>query len=124
MDKIIVKPNVEILEMINGFETANKYNIFNSAGQQMFSAKEQTEFCSRQFCGPMRGFAIKIEDTIYNEIIHLERPPAYGCGTTIGPSLLFSCLTCCTVPLCCCMGALQSMEVTLYKISTKCNRKI
>ena len=48
---------------ILGFESANKYKIYNSQGQEVFYAKEETDFCMRQCCGPAREFQMHITDT-------------------------------------------------------------
>ena len=39
LDQVLVKQKVEILEAFTGFETKNKYKVFNSLGQQVYYAK-------------------------------------------------------------------------------------
>ena len=39
---------MELLEAFTGFETANKYKVLNSLGQDVFYAKEDTDCCTRQ----------------------------------------------------------------------------
>lgn len=59
-----------------GFETNNKYTIKNSVGQKVFYAVEENDCCTRNCCGPMRPFEMKILDNFKNEVIHLSRPLA------------------------------------------------
>merc|ERR1739844_620969 len=92
VDQLLVKQKVEILEAFTGFETANKYKIFNSLGQQVYIAKEDTDCCTRQCCGPIRPFDMNICDNQGMEVIHLNRP--------------LRCQACC-FPCC-----LQEMEVS------------
>jgi len=87
-----VQQKVELLEAFTGFETANKYQIKNSLGQNVYFAVEDTDCCTRQCCGPIRAFDMKILDNNQQEIIHLERP--------------FRC-TSCWFPCC-----LQEMEIS------------
>ena len=39
VDQLVVKQKVEVLEAFTGFETKNKYKVFNSLGQQVYYAK-------------------------------------------------------------------------------------
>lgn len=57
-----------------GFETNNKYTIKNSVGQKVFYAVEENDCCTRNCCGPIRPFEMKILDNFKNEVIHLSRP--------------------------------------------------
>lgn len=59
-----------------GFETNNKYTIKNSVGQKIFYAVEENDCCTRNCCGPIRPFEMKILDNFKNEVIHLSRPLA------------------------------------------------
>ena len=107
VDQLLVKQKVEVLELMTGFETQNKYKILNSMGQEVYKAKEESNCCARQCCGPIRPFGMEIKDNHGNEVIHLERPLA------------------CTSCFCPCW--LQTMEVVSSYISpylsyTKQNR--
>jgi len=92
VDQLLVKQQVELLEAFTGFETANKYKVLNSLGQDVFYAKEDTDCCTRQCCGPSRPFDMDISDNSGMEAIHLSRP-----------------LRC---QSCLCFCCLQSMEVS------------
>jgi len=74
VDQLLVKQKVEILEAFTGFETANKYKVLNSVGQEVYKAKEDTDCCTRQCCGPARPFDMNITDNTGIEVIHLNRP--------------------------------------------------
>jgi len=91
IDQLLVKQTVEIFEAFTGFETNNKYKVQNSLGQKIFMAKEDTDCCTRQMCGPLRPFDMTICDLTGTEVIHLYRP--------------LNCQGCC-FPCC-----LQTMEV-------------
>ena len=72
VDQLLIKQKVEILEAVTGFETANKYEVLNSMGQnvsvnephfistiylvnlQVYKAKEDSDCCTRNCCGPGR----------------------------------------------------------------------
>merc|ERR1711976_125267 len=92
IDQLLVKQKVEVLEMMTGIETANKYKVKNSMGQDVYKAKEKSDFCTRQCCGPIRCFQMEITDNTDREVIHVDRP--------------LNCSTCC-FPCC-----LQKMTVT------------
>ncbi|XP_039757998.1 phospholipid scramblase 1 isoform X3 [Pararge aegeria] len=76
IDQLIVKENVDLLEAFVGYETNNKYTVKNSLGQMVYCAVEDSNCCSRNCCGPMRPFDMKIMDNFRNEVIHLNRPLA------------------------------------------------
>ncbi|XP_059481981.1 phospholipid scramblase 1 isoform X2 [Neocloeon triangulifer] len=92
IDQLLVHQKVEVLEAITGFETANKFSVKNSLGQKIFDAKESSGCLTRNCCGPIRPFDMKIYDNHKNMVMHLHRP--------------FACQSC-WFPCC-----LQSMEVT------------
>ncbi|KAL5233387.1 hypothetical protein ACI65C_000797 [Semiaphis heraclei] len=91
INQLLVKQHVNRMEVLFGYETNNKYIIKDSAGQKLFYAVEDTGCCTRNCCGSIRPFEIKILDNYKKEVIHLSRPLA--------------CLACC-YPCC-----LQSIEV-------------
>ena len=45
LDQVLVKQIKEILEIVTGWETKNKYRLMNSMGQQCFFAFEESDFC-------------------------------------------------------------------------------
>ncbi|KAF7268458.1 hypothetical protein GWI33_018349 [Rhynchophorus ferrugineus] len=92
IDQLLVHQKVEVMEALTGFETKNKFTVKNSLGQKVYYAAEESDCLTRNCCGPLRPFDMKILDNYQNEVIHLHRPLA--------------CDSCC-FPCC-----LQSMEVS------------
>ncbi|GCB72857.1 hypothetical protein scyTo_0002225 [Scyliorhinus torazame] len=91
IDQLLVHQQVELLEVLTGFETNNKYQIKNSLGQLVYFAAEENDFCNRNCCGNMRSFDMKIIDNLGQEVMTLYRPLK------------------CTG--CCCPCCLQELEV-------------
>ncbi|KAM6909346.1 phospholipid scramblase 2-like isoform 2-T4 [Xenentodon cancila] len=91
IDQILIHQKVELLEAFIGFETNNQYEIKNSLGQKIYMAKEKNDCCTRNCCGSLRSFDMKIKDNMDREVIRLIRP--------------FRCVSC-WCPCC-----LQEMEV-------------
>jgi len=73
IDQLVVKQQVELLEVITGFETENKYRVFNSLGQQVYFASEESGCCSRQCCDGDRGFTMHITDNNNEEVMKIVR---------------------------------------------------
>jgi len=86
IDQLVIKQKIELLELVTGFETANKYEIKNSMGQQVYKAKEKSGFCMRQCCGPNRAFKMEITDNTGREILKLDRP--FNCNLVCFPCCL------------------------------------
>ena len=42
--------------------------VLNSLGQEVFYAKEETDCCTRQCCGPSRPFDMRITDNQEREV--------------------------------------------------------
>lgn len=78
--------NFSSFPAIIGFETNNQYGIKNSMGQKIFHAKETTDCCTRNICGPVRSFDLQIKDNFDQEVIHLIRP--YRCMSCCFPCCL------------------------------------
>ncbi|ELT93599.1 hypothetical protein CAPTEDRAFT_180693 [Capitella teleta] len=87
IDQLVVKQQVEIMELITSWECANKYRVMNSVGQQVYFAQEESETCMRQCCGPSRSFIIHITDNAGREVLRLKRD-----------------FKCCAMGLCWCAG--------------------
>uniref|UniRef100_A0AAR2LKF1 Phospholipid scramblase n=1 Tax=Pygocentrus nattereri TaxID=42514 RepID=A0AAR2LKF1_PYGNA len=69
-----------------GFETNNQYEIKNSMGQKIYKAKEKNDCCTRNCCGSLRSFDMKIKDNMDREVIRLIRP--FRCATCWCPCCL------------------------------------
>ncbi|CAJ1086173.1 phospholipid scramblase 3b isoform X1 [Xyrichtys novacula] len=74
IDQILIHQKVELLEAFIGFETNNQYEIKNSLGQKIYKAKEKNDCCTRNCCGSLRSFDMKIKDNSDREVIRLIRP--------------------------------------------------
>uniref|UniRef100_A0A3Q2HYB7 Phospholipid scramblase n=1 Tax=Equus caballus TaxID=9796 RepID=A0A3Q2HYB7_HORSE len=74
IDQILVHQQIELLEVITGFETENKYEIKNSFGQMIYFAKEDTDCCTRYCFGPARPFTLRIVNNLGQEVITMQRP--------------------------------------------------
>ncbi|XP_061049557.1 phospholipid scramblase 2 isoform X2 [Eubalaena glacialis] len=74
IDQLLIHQQIELLEVLTGFETCNKYEIKNSLGQRIYFAAEDTDCCTRNCCGPSRPFTMRILDNMGREVITLERP--------------------------------------------------
>lgn len=78
-----------------GWESGNKYTIKNNQGQKMFYAVEESDCCSRQCCGSLRGFNLRILDNAKNEVIRIERE--FACDSCWFPcclQVIFYCTYC------------------------------
>ncbi|GMR52042.1 hypothetical protein PMAYCL1PPCAC_22237, partial [Pristionchus mayeri] len=82
IDKIQIKQQIELLEIVSGWETSKKYVIMNGVGQQIYYAYEESGFCTQQCCGSQRGFIIHIVDIFGKEVMRINREfkCCGGCG--------------------------------------------
>lgn len=79
---LFVKQRVEALELVTGFETENKYDVYLTAAdcvrgpnqQPYFHAREQSDCFSRQCLGSSRGFTMSIFSPDGQVVMSLERP--------------------------------------------------
>ncbi|XP_038599321.1 phospholipid scramblase 1 [Tachyglossus aculeatus] len=74
VDQVLIHQQIELLEVLIGFETNNKYEIKNSLGQRVYFAVEENDCCTRNCCGAARPFVLKILDNLGREVISLQRP--------------------------------------------------
>ncbi|XP_070610202.1 phospholipid scramblase family member 5-like isoform X3 [Erythrolamprus reginae] len=74
LDQIIIHQQVELLQVILGTETCNKYEIKDHMGQRVYYAVEENGFFDRNFCAPLRSFTIRITDPSGQEVITVNRP--------------------------------------------------
>ena len=73
IDKLGVKQSVELVEIFAGKETANRYQIQNSMGQDMYQAEEKTDCFQLQCRGAKRKFEMAIKDKNGREVLHVNR---------------------------------------------------
>ncbi|KAF5895040.1 phospholipid scramblase 2-like, partial [Clarias magur] len=86
IDQILIHQKVELLEAFIGFETNNQYEVKNSMGQKIYKAKEKNDCCTRNCCGSLRSFDMKIKDNMDREVIRMIRP--YRCASCWFPCCL------------------------------------
>uniref|UniRef100_A0A8C1KWQ7 Phospholipid scramblase n=1 Tax=Cyprinus carpio TaxID=7962 RepID=A0A8C1KWQ7_CYPCA len=86
VDQLLVHQKVELMEVLMGWETNNQYVLKNSLGQQVFFAAEESNFCTRMICGPVRSFLLHIQDNMGQEVMTLSRP--LKCGSCCFPCCL------------------------------------
>jgi hypothetical protein len=73
IDQLLVHQQVELFEILTGYEMNNKYQVKNTLGQQVFFAAEESGCCMRYWCGPARGFVLHITDNFGQEVIRVVR---------------------------------------------------
>ena len=86
IDQLLVHQQIELFELMTGYETENKYVVRNALGQNVYGAFEQSDCCGRYWCGNIRSFDMNIVDNLGHEVIHLNRPLA--CGSCCFPCCL------------------------------------
>ena len=113
VDQLLVKQQIELIEVISDFEAENKYKVIinshlfsaifddyfkvlNTMGQQVYFAVEHSSCLQRQCCGSIRDFEMSILDNNGAEVARFHRPFKTTCR----------CFTC-FCPFC-----LQEMEIT------------
>ncbi|XP_041270317.1 phospholipid scramblase 1-like isoform X2 [Onychostruthus taczanowskii] len=95
IDQILIHQQLEILEIVTGFEENNKYELKNTLGQRVYFAAEDTDCLTRNCCGPSRPFTMRIMDNLGREVITLHRP--------------LRCSACCCP---CCLQEVKSLDET------------
>lgn len=73
ISQLLVHQQVELLEILSGWEGENKYQIKNTLGQQVYFAAEESGGCERQCCGSSRGFIMHITDNLGQEVLRVTR---------------------------------------------------
>ncbi|KAG8242724.1 hypothetical protein J6590_059968 [Homalodisca vitripennis] len=71
--ELSVKQGVEFVEILVGYETANRYAIKNTTGQNLYFAYEKSNCLSRNALGHLRPFTIKVLDTTKVEVMRIKR---------------------------------------------------
>ncbi|XP_077863565.1 phospholipid scramblase 1-like [Saccoglossus kowalevskii] len=73
LEQIVVHQKVELLEVLTGYETINRYILKNQEGEQLYYAEEESGACMRMCCGNNRSFIIHISDNSGNEVMRVSR---------------------------------------------------
>jgi len=98
-DNLYLKQKVELLEVMTGISTENRYHILNAQQQQLYEAKENSNFCIRMCTGALRPFKMTIYDNSGRGLIEIDRPYKFSSAW----------MPCC-LPLNSCF--LQTMHIT------------
>ncbi|XP_052774739.1 phospholipid scramblase 1-like [Mya arenaria] len=73
VDQLFIKQKIEMLEVLTGFETRNRYAVLNKEMQQVFFVQEESSLCERCFCPMNRGFNLHMTDNNTQEIVRMSR---------------------------------------------------
>ncbi|RWS25586.1 phospholipid scramblase 1-like protein, partial [Leptotrombidium deliense] len=65
---------LEVVELITGFETKNRYIIRDVQGQNVLFAMENSSICCRLCCGQFRRFSMHYYNATRKEVLYCERP--------------------------------------------------
>lgn len=68
-----VKQKIELLEILTGWETENKYTVKDQAGNKIFYVGERSDMCMRLCCDKMRAFTLEVKDTRGQNVLNFER---------------------------------------------------
>ncbi|XP_044288631.1 phospholipid scramblase 1-like isoform X2 [Varanus komodoensis] len=93
IDQLSVEQQIELMEMISGYETCNRYEVKNPLGQWLYFAAEENDDFTLNMYGALRPFTIKLFNSTNQPVIQLSRS--------------FQCSICCCPCVCC----LQELEV-------------
>lgn len=74
-----VKQKVELLEVITGIETANRYTISDQMGRKILYATEEPNCLGANVCGKCRSFDIRVRDINNTPLLNLKRGLDCGC---------------------------------------------
>ncbi|XP_074158060.1 phospholipid scramblase 2-like [Sminthopsis crassicaudata] len=94
---IRVHQQIELLEILTGFETNNRYEVKNDSGQMIYFVTEDTDDITRNRYKSSRPFTLKVTDSMDHEVMNIHRPYKFSC-----------CWCCCC---CCCDSMAQELEV-------------
>ncbi|XP_050483459.1 phospholipid scramblase 3 [Bombus huntii] len=91
LDRLYIRQQLELLEVVVGWETENKYFVTNTNGQPLFYIMEESNICARLCLGTLRNCVLHVDDTNHREVLRMVRP--------------------CRCSGCCCFCCMQMLEV-------------
>ena len=71
--EIVVRQQVEVLEVFTGFETANRYVVSTPEGEQLLYAYEESGWLSRQFLKTHRPLTLQVIDNERQTLLSASR---------------------------------------------------
>ncbi len=72
-EELIVRQEVEHLEVFTGFETANRYSVSTVEGETLLYASEESGWIGRQFLGNHRPMTLHVVDGDGNPVLTASR---------------------------------------------------
>jgi len=73
-NRLIVKQEIEAVEIFTGFETGNRYSVLDEQGRKLLYAYEdESNFIGKQFLGQHRSLDLHILDPNGQEILSIHR---------------------------------------------------
>ncbi|XP_043601154.1 phospholipid scramblase 1-like [Bombus pyrosoma] len=91
LDRLYIRQRLELMEVVVGWETENKYLVTNVSGQPLFYIMEESNICARLCLGTLRSCELHVGDTNHREVLRMVRP--------------------CRCSGCCCFCCMQMLEV-------------
>ncbi|CAL8068612.1 unnamed protein product [Calicophoron daubneyi] len=79
VDHLFVKQKKEILEIVTGIETENRYDVLNALGQTVYRCVEEASYFQMSCCGASRAFTMHVYDNAGIEVVRIIRPYKYHC---------------------------------------------
>uniref|UniRef100_UPI00358F470D phospholipid scramblase 2-like n=1 Tax=Myxine glutinosa TaxID=7769 RepID=UPI00358F470D len=80
IDQLLIKQKKEVMEVIFNFHTRNTYEISNSLGQHLWTAREESSCCARLCFGRYRPLTLSVKDNLENKPLFLIRPFRFPMG--------------------------------------------
>lgn len=99
-DHVVIRQQIEYLEMCCGCEQQNKYDIESPDGKLLLQANEKSDTCARLCCNPHHSLMVEVSDQTSGSseeiVFTIERPGMDCCGNCPKP-----CLGCCACSMAC-----------------------
>ncbi|MEA3329867.1 MAG: phospholipid scramblase-related protein [Nanoarchaeota archaeon] len=84
MGKFVIKQEVEVAEILTGFETRNQYSVNDEQGNKLMHAYEESGFFLNQIFGRRRNLRLDLIDLDKNNILSIKRPfYFFNCSATV-----------------------------------------
>ncbi|XP_064468736.1 phospholipid scramblase 2-like isoform X2 [Ornithodoros turicata] len=74
LDQLVIKQQIELFEVLVGFETQNKYLACNNQGQSVYYMVESSDFCTRCCISDARCFQMFVVDNQCRAVMRFVRP--------------------------------------------------
>nr|XP_003230373.2 PREDICTED: phospholipid scramblase 2 [Anolis carolinensis] len=74
IDHVLINQKPDLVEAFIGFERNNMYEVRNNMGHPVFHCAEQNDWLTRNLCGSLRRFSLRINDPSGCEVMRVIRP--------------------------------------------------